>query len=52
MTEQSTGVCRCCELVDKDITLKPVKYCKVCDALICDLCRFNIIKRTKAFLKQ
>lgn len=44
------GVCRCCELVDKDTSNKRTRYCKVCSAYICENCRDDIAKRTKAFV--
>ncbi len=42
------GVCDVCNLVDKDSTIKEVKYCSICDANMCDICRPNLPKRAVA----
>lgn len=43
------GICRCCELIDKDTTTKKVYECKTCDANICGKCNNNYPKRALAF---
>lgn len=44
------GICRVCELIDKDKEGKYVEYCKTCDALICSKCRPDMLRRAKAAL--
>lgn len=42
--------CRVCELVDRDFTIKKVKYCDFCEAYICKHCETNVLRRAKAAL--
>ena len=44
------GICRVCELVDKDSRPKPITYCNMCYAWICEECEPNLLKRAKAAL--
>ena len=44
------GICRVCELVDKNKKLKYVTYCNVCEAWMCLECEWNPLKRAKAAL--
>lgn len=46
------GICRVCELIDNDTTLKEVKYCELCKAYICKQCEPNLLKRGKAAIKE
>ena len=43
--ETIQGICDVHRLVDKDTTLRPVKYCPMCEAYICAECENNWIKR-------
>lgn len=47
--EYNIGVCRCCELVDKDTGQKEVNWCTFCKAFICRPCSENYPKRAQAF---
>lgn len=49
---QDIDICRVCELVDGDTTVKPVVYCSVCDSKICDDCRPKVKKRAIAAVKE
>ena len=42
-------ICRSCELVDNDKSVKQVRFCKLCGAYICKKCHNDIPKRTIAF---
>ena len=42
--------CRVCELIDNDLTPKPVDYCDFCKAYICEPCWTNPIRRAEAAL--
>lgn len=44
------GICRVCELIDNNTTIKKVYYCKTCSNFICYICKRNILKRAKAAL--
>ena len=44
------GVCKVCELVDDDSSIKQVFYCSTCQAYICLACRPNFLKRAKAVI--
>lgn len=46
------GVCRVCELVDNNTTIKEVNYCHLCVAFICSKCEPNILRRAKAMVIQ
>jgi|VirMetMinimDraft_7_1064189.scaffolds.fasta_scaffold44709_2 hypothetical protein len=46
------GICRVCELIDNDTTLKEVEYCELCKANICNECKPNLLKRGKAAIKE
>lgn len=46
------AICRCCQLVDNDSTLKQVKYCKVCKVYLCRDCWGDVPKRIVAFGRQ
>ena len=45
-----TGVCKVCELVDNNTSIKGVFYCSTCQAYICLACRPNFLKRAKAVI--
>ncbi len=42
------GVCDVCALVKGDQSLKPVHFCHVCKAWICDMCETDWVARAKA----
>jgi len=44
--------CRCCALLDKDESIKNVKWCSVCQAHICSACAKDPVRRTRAFVKD
>lgn len=44
--------CRVCELVDNDKSIKRVFHCHVCNANMCAECENDLIKRSKAFVKN
>ena len=46
------AICRVCELIDNDTTLKEVEYCELCKANICNECKPNLLKRGKAAIKE
>ncbi len=46
-----SGVCKVCELVGEDNTVKDVKYCNMCGVYICTECNGDLEKRWSAFLK-
>lgn len=41
-------VCRVCELIDGDTSIKRVCFCNDCGAYICDDCRPNLTRRALA----
>lgn len=45
-------VCRVCELIDNDKTIKEVTYCEFCKAYICKECEPNLLKRGLAAIKD
>lgn len=49
---ENMGVCRVCELVDGDTTLKHGFFCKSCKAFICDACKPNWGRRALAATKS
>ena len=46
-----SGVCKVCQAVDGDETVKAVVFCKFCGVYICDKCNGDLTKRMKAFIK-
>jgi hypothetical protein len=48
--EKRVGICDVCRLVKNDTAPKPVQYCHVCNAWICDVCRVDWVARAKAAL--
>lgn len=46
--DTQVGVCDVHRLVNKDLTLREVAYCSLCDAWICDKCSPNLAKRAYA----
>lgn len=46
------GVCKVCELVDDDKSIKEVYECVICNAWICEKCQSNIGNRWKAAVKS
>ena len=45
-------VCRVCELLDDDKTIKHGNWCETCKAFICDKCEINWIRRGAAAIKE
>ena len=41
-------VCRVCELLDNDTTIKEVVYCDTCKVYMCLLCEDNWMRRGRA----
>lgn len=41
-------ICRVCELLDNDTNNKPVTYCELCKAYICEGCYSSPIRRANA----
>ena len=46
------GCCGCCVILDRDMSVKPVKWCQMCQAWLCDGCRGNWWRRAQAFGRQ
>lgn len=46
------GICKVCDILDNDISVKKVKYCHFCVAFICTKCYPNMWRRAKAMFKQ
>ena len=44
------GVCKVCELVDGDESVKEVAFCTFCGVYICNKCNSDYIKRMEAFV--
>jgi hypothetical protein len=44
------AICKVCELLDKDTTIKEVIYCKFCDAVMCEPCERNLLRRAEAMM--
>lgn len=44
------GICRVCELLDNNTTIKEVTYCEFCEANICNGCEWNMWRRAKVML--
>jgi hypothetical protein len=42
------GICRVCELLDNDKTVKEVIWCNFCNAAMCEPCERNWLRRGKA----
>lgn len=47
----TTGVCRCCQLVDRDTRPKLIAFCSVCGVFLCKSCYRDKPKRILAFGK-
>lgn len=47
-----SGVCRVCELLDNDKTIKEVFYCEMCNASMCKECEGNLLRRGRAAIKE
>ena len=43
------GVCKVCELLESDLSVKVVKYCNLCGVYICNDCNKDFKRRWKAF---
>lgn len=48
--DKISGVCKVCELVDGDNSVKIVAFCSFCDVYICAKCNSDYIKRMEAFV--
>lgn len=46
------AICKVCELLDNDITPKPVTYCEMCKEYLCEPCEKDWIRRGLAAIKQ
>lgn len=44
------GVCKVCELVDKDLSIKDVSYCDPCNVWMCINCQGDLVKRGEAII--
>lgn len=42
------GICRVCELLDKDTTEKEIVWCNFCQAAMCKDCERNWLRRGQA----
>jgi len=45
-------VCKVCEILDNDKTIKSGNWCEMCKAFICDKCETNWIRRGMAAIKE
>ncbi len=52
VTTQAVGVCDQCRLLRGDQSSKPVTWCGVCRAWLCEMCRRNPMGRALAALKR
>jgi len=50
--ETKEGVCEVCRLIDKDESIKQVKFCTFCQVNICCECEKRYDRRFFAMLKQ
>jgi hypothetical protein len=48
--DKISGVCKVCELVDKDNSVKIVVFCSFCGVYICNKCNSDYFKRMEAFV--
>ena len=48
----SQEICKVCELVDGDVRVKATQWCDVCEAYICQGCKFDLVRRTQAFMRK
>lgn len=46
------AICRVCELLDNDKTIKDVTYCETCDAMMCKECEGNWLRRGRAAILE
>jgi hypothetical protein len=44
------AVCECCRRLENDTGLKPVQWCGLCQAWLCDRCRGDLMRRVHAAL--
>ncbi len=44
------GVCECCRRLDNATQPKPVTWCGLCQAWLCDRCRGDLFRRARAAL--
>lgn len=44
------AVCKVCELLDKDKSIKDVVWCNFCNAAMCEPCERNWMRRGKAMI--
>lgn len=52
MSEHTKGICKVCELLDNDKTIKSVIWCNFCQAAMCEPCERNWYRRGLAMIKQ
>jgi hypothetical protein len=50
-TTTMMGWCTCCARLEGDYTEKPVAYCSLCDAWLCERCRGDWLRRARAALR-
>jgi hypothetical protein len=46
------AICRVCELIDNDKTIKEVIYCDMCKASMCKPCEVNWLRRGEAAILE
>ena len=46
------GICKVCDLLDNDKTIKPVIWCNFCNAAMCEPCERNWYRRGLAMIKD
>jgi hypothetical protein len=44
------AICKVCELLDKDTTIKDVVWCNFCQASMCEPCERNWLRRAEAMI--
>lgn len=44
------AICKVCELLDKDTTIKKVVWCNFCNAAMCEPCEQNWLRRGQAMI--
>jgi hypothetical protein len=49
---EQTGVCDVHALLEHDTRPRPVQWCALCEAWLCDQCRGDLKRRARAMLKR
>lgn len=44
------AICKVCELIDKDTSIKEVVFCNFCNATMCEPCERNWLRRGQAMI--